>query len=164
MNRVVERRLALWPDTQTRAEAARLFYVEGWELGKVLALYPNEVITSDRGVSRGAARRAIWAHYAVIQEAVGEPDVDPDDRAAVERLIREEGVEVARCRTGSSLDKYKDDFRELDRRPDTDWYERQAPPSWPVDVDAEGRGQREQAAIRGAMCPECFCIHAGECR
>ncbi len=157
MNRVVERRLALWPDKRTRAEAARLLYVEGWELGKVLALYPDEVVTTDRGVSRGAARRAIWAHYALLQEAVGDPHIDPRDTAAVKRVVSDEGVEVARCRTGSHLPEY-------DTFPDLAWYERQAPPSWPVDAEDEGRGQREQAAIRSAMCPECFCIHAGEGR
>lgn len=75
MNNIVERRLALWPNAKTRAEAAQLLYVKGWELGRVLALYPDEVVSEDRGVSRGAARRAIWAHYSLLQEAVGEPDI-----------------------------------------------------------------------------------------
>jgi hypothetical protein len=38
-----------------------------------------------------------------MQENVGKPDIDPDDRAAVERVIREEGPEIAQCRTGSAL-------------------------------------------------------------
>ena len=130
MNRVVERRLALWPNEQTRAEAARLL-AGGMELGEVLARYPNEVIAVDRGKRRGAARRAIWAHYALIQEAVGEPDVDPEDRSAVERVVREDGAEVARCRTGSSLKMYEYEFPDLKRWPDLTWYRRQAPLSWP---------------------------------
>lgn len=165
MNRFVERRLAYWPNAQTRAEAARLFYVERWGLGKVLALYPNEVISKYKNEPRrGAARRAIWAHWALTQEAVGEPDIDPDDAAAVARVVREEGAMVAACRTGDPLSQYNTTF------PDLDWYKLQAPPSWPVDVDVDvefedaGRGQREQAGIRSAVCPECFCIHAGECR
>lgn len=101
VNQVVERRLALWPNAQTRAEAAELLYVKGWELGRVLALYSDEVVSEDRGVLRGAARRAIWAHYSLLQEAVGEPDIDPRDFAEVERVIRTNGVEVARCRAGS---------------------------------------------------------------
>ncbi|MBX7451914.1 hypothetical protein GR927_28325 [Mycolicibacterium sp. 3033] len=93
MNQVVERRLALWPNAQTRAEAADLLYNKRWELGKVLALYPDEVVSEDRGVVRGAARRAIWAHYALLQEAVGEPDIEPSDTAEVERVGQDE-----RCR------------------------------------------------------------------
>jgi hypothetical protein len=59
MNRVVERRLAYWPNKQTRADAARLL-AGGMELGEVLARYPNEVISQYRGEPRrGAARRAI---------------------------------------------------------------------------------------------------------
>ncbi len=61
----------------------------------------------------------------------GEPDVEPDDRTAVERVIREEGVEMARCRTGSSLRQYEDDFPELKRFPNLAWYASQAPSSWP---------------------------------
>lgn len=156
MNRVVERRLALWPNPQTRAAAADLLYNKGWELGRVLALYPDEVVSKDRGVVRGAARRAIWAHYSLLQEAVGEPDIDPSDTAEVERVIRTKGVEVARCRTGSHLPEY-------DTFPDLAWYERQAPPSWPIGGEDDGRAVREQAALRSAMCPKCFCIHAGDC-
>jgi hypothetical protein len=131
MNRVVERRLAYWPDKETRREAARLF-IGGMELGEVLASYPDEVIRQYRREPlRGAARRAIWAHYALLQEASGEPDIDPKDRAAVERVVREDGAEVARCRTGSSLSKYEKDFPQLKRFPDLAWYASQAPSSWP---------------------------------
>lgn len=147
--------MALWPNGQTRAEAADLLYNKGWELGRVLALYPDEVVSKDRGVVRGAARRAIWAHYSLLQEAVGEPDVDPGNAAEVEHLVRTQGIEVARCRTGSHLP-------EFDTFPDLSWYERQAPPSWPVAAD-DGHAEREQAAIRSAMCPNCFCVHVGEC-
>jgi hypothetical protein len=130
VNRVVERRLAYWPNKETRREAARLF-VDGMELGEVLARYPDEVPAVFRGTRRGAARRAIWAHYSLLQEAVGEPDIDPEDRAAVERVVREEGAEVARCRTGSSLSKYEKDFPELKQWPRLVWYASQAPSSWP---------------------------------
>lgn len=130
MNRVAERRLTLWPNHQTRAEAARLL-TEGMALGEVLARYPNEVIAVDRGKRRGAARRAIWAHYALLQEAAGEPDIDPSDRAAVECLIRDEGIEVARCRTGDSLKRYENDISELRKWPALSWYASQAPSSWP---------------------------------
>lgn len=157
MNPVVARRLSLWPNAKTRAEAAELFYVKGWGLGKVLALYPDEVVGQDRGVSRGAARRAIWAHYSLLQEAVGEPDIDPGDSAEVERVIRTKGIEVARCRTGSHLPEH-------DTFPDLAWYEGQAPPSWPIHADDGGSREREQAALRSAMCPDCFCVHAGECQ
>ncbi|WP_156298227.1 hypothetical protein [Mycobacterium paragordonae] len=130
MNRVVERRLAYWPDLRTRAEAARLF-ADGMELRQVLARYPNEVPALFRGTRRGAARRAIWAHYALVQEFVGEPDTDPDDHAAVEQLVRLHGVEVARCRTGSSLSKHESCIPELRRFPPLAWYASQAPSSWP---------------------------------
>jgi hypothetical protein len=130
MNRVVERRLAYWPNPETRAEAARLF-ADGMELREVLARYPNEVPTDFRGTRRGAARRAIWAHYALVQEWVGEPDTDPQDVATVEQLIRDHVVEVARCRTGSSLSMHEPQIPELRRFPPLSWYASQAPPSWP---------------------------------
>lgn len=157
MNQVVQRRLGLWPNPQTRAEAAHLLYVKGWELGRVLTLFPDDVASEDGGVSRGAARRAVWAHYSLLQEAIGEPDVDPGDIDEVERLIRTRGIEVARCRTGSHLGQYN-------TFPNLDWYEQQAPPSWPRETD-DDRDARDQAkaAVRSAMCPDCFCVHAGEC-
>jgi hypothetical protein len=130
MSFVLERRRAFWPNPQTRAEAARL-YAEGMELREVLERYPNEVISVSGGKPRGAARRAIYAHWALLQENVGEPDIDPDDRVAVERVIREEGPEIAQCRTGSALTKYKADFPEMDRFPALAWWASQAPSSWP---------------------------------
>jgi hypothetical protein len=130
MGFVLERRRAFWPNPQTRAEAARL-YAEGMELREVLERYPNEVISVSGGKRRGAARRAIYAHWALLQESVGEPDIDPDDRAAVERVIREEGMEIAQCRTGSALTKYLADFPEVDRFPDLRFWASQAPSSWP---------------------------------
>ena len=48
MSRVSERRLRLWPDPVTRAEAAKL-YEGGMELRAVLERYPNEVVTVDGG-------------------------------------------------------------------------------------------------------------------
>lgn len=131
MSSVLERRRALWPNPLTRAEAARL-YAEGMELKAVLERFPNEVISVSGDKSRGAARRAIYAHYALLQESVGEPDIDPDDRAAVERVIRAEGPEIAMCRTGSALTKYKADFpAEMNRFPNLAWWASQAPSSWP---------------------------------
>jgi hypothetical protein len=65
------------------------------------------VISVSGGKPRGAPRRAIYAHWALLQERVGERDIDPGDRAAVERVIREEGPEIAQCRTGSALTKCK---------------------------------------------------------
>ncbi|MGV8071258.1 hypothetical protein PJO50_29485, partial [Mycobacterium kansasii] len=81
--------------------------------GEVLARYPDEVVAVDRGKRHGAARRAIWAHYALLQEAVGEPDIDPADRTAVERVVREHGPEIARCRTGNALKMYENDLLDL---------------------------------------------------
>ncbi|ORA32032.1 hypothetical protein BST20_25725 [Mycobacterium branderi] len=101
------------------------------ELRDVLERYPNEVISVSGGKPRGAARRAIYAHWALLQEMVGEPDIDPDDRLAVERVIREEGPEIAMCRTGSALTKYKADFPEMNRFPNLAWWASQAPSNWP---------------------------------
>lgn len=130
MGFVLDRRRAFWPDPKTRAEAAKL-YAGGMELREVLELYPNEIIRVSGGKPRGAARRAIYAHWALLQERVGEPDIDPDDRVAVERVIREQGMDVAQCRTGSALTRYFADFPELDRFPDLRWWASQAPASWP---------------------------------
>ncbi|MDH6245508.1 hypothetical protein [Mycobacterium sp. OTB74] len=68
------------------------------------------MVTVSSGKPRAAPRRAIYAHMALIQESIGEPDIDPDDRVAVERVIREQGRFVAMCRTGSGLNKYADVF------------------------------------------------------
>ncbi|GAB1816713.1 hypothetical protein [Mycobacterium sp. MUNTM1] len=130
MSTVLERRLAKWPDPQTRAQAAAL-YAQGMELRAVLQGYPNEVISVSGGKTLGAARRAIYAYYALLQEITGESDTDPDDRLAVEQLIREQGLAIAMCRTGSALSKYKADFPEIDRFPDLAWWASQTPSSWP---------------------------------
>jgi hypothetical protein len=164
MNHVANR-LAYWPNATTRAEAARLFYVEGMSLAMVLARYPDEVVTARNGVLRGAARRAIWAHYALVQEAVGEPDINPEDHAAIALLVSESTVPtgciryaVAECRTGSHLGEYNTAV------PDLGWYRKQAPSSWPVDApDDEERAERELAKLRSDRCPNCFEVHAGEC-
>lgn len=130
MSTVLERRRAFWPNPKTRAEAARL-YASGMELKEVLERYPNEVISVSGGKPRGAARRSIYAHWALLQEHVGEPDIDPNDRAAVEQVIRDQGMEVAQCRTGSALTRYKANFPETDNFPDLRWWASQAPSSWP---------------------------------
>lgn len=65
--------------------------------GESAAALPDEVVSQDRGVSHGAARRAIWAHYALLQEAVAEPDVDPKDFAEVVHVVATKRVEVAQC-------------------------------------------------------------------
>lgn len=70
MSLVVERRRAFWPNPQTRAEAARL-YAGGMELREVLQRCPDDVIRVSGGKARGAARRAIYAHWALLQERVG---------------------------------------------------------------------------------------------
>jgi hypothetical protein len=90
---------------------------------------------------------AIWALYSLLQEDVGEPDIDPTDSAEVERVVRMQGVEVVRCRTGSQPPEY-------DTIPDPGWYERQAPPSWPVEADDDGRGEV------GARNPASTSMHA----
>ena len=130
MSTVLERRRAFWPNPETRAEAARL-YAAGMELREVLERYPDEVIRFSGGKPRGAARRAIYAHWALLQEIVGEPDTDPEDRTAVERVIRKQGHEIAQCRTGSALTRYRSDFPEVNRFPPLAWFASQAPPSWP---------------------------------
>lgn len=100
MNRVAKRRLALWPNDQTRAEAARLLTVDGWDLGRVLRRYhikgqPDEVVlvdpTRNDGIERGRARRAQYAAWALVQEAVGEPDIDRNDAEAIARVVAEHG-------------------------------------------------------------------------
>jgi hypothetical protein len=58
---------------------------------------------SIRGKPVEPARRAIYAHCALLQELQGEPDADPADSATVERIIRKEGIEWTRARTGSAL-------------------------------------------------------------
>ena len=67
----VERRLGFWLNKQTRAEGARLLVTDGKELGEVLQQYPNEVPYMFRGKPSRADRRAIRAHYSLLQQAVG---------------------------------------------------------------------------------------------
>jgi hypothetical protein len=76
---------------------------------------------------------------ALLQECVCEPDIDPDDRAAVERAIREDGPEIAQCRTGSALTKYKADFPEMDRFLALTCWASQAPSRWSRSRSAPGR-------------------------
>ena len=163
---LVEKRLGYWPNAVTRAEAARLF-AGGMSLARVLARYPDEVVSVRDGatVERGAARRAIWAHYALVQEAVGEPDMDPNDHAAIERLVSESTVPegciryaVAECRTGAHLRQYNI------QPPNLDWYRKQAPASWPVDTpDDVERRARERGELYASLCPIHFCPPPCEC-
>jgi hypothetical protein len=91
LNFVVERRLAKWPDVDSRADAARML-AEGASLTEVLHRYPHGVPKECRGKPVEPARRAIHAHYALLQELQGEPDADPADSVTVERIIRTEGT------------------------------------------------------------------------
>jgi len=169
VNRVAERRLALWPNNQTRAEAARLLTVERWDLGRVLMEYNkpghDEVVlvdpTKSDGIERGKARRAQWAAWALIQEAVGEPDIDRDDSDAIARVVhrygRVWGPIYAGCHTGTSLDEYND------QRPDESFWASHAPEHWPDHVVDRAGALRDKAKIRSQVCPACGEIHAGEC-
>ena len=137
IERVARRRLALWPDRESRAAAARL-YSEGASLAQVLRRYPDGPVARrpEGGQPARPERRAIYAHWALLQEIQGQPDTDPDDAAAVKRIIAAEGFERAAVRTGSALTRYGGaDWPNLGR------YRRQAPPQW----------QREyERAVRGA--------------
>jgi hypothetical protein len=168
MDRVARRRLALWPDDKTRAEAARLFTVEGWGLRRVLMEYNtpehDEVVLVDpfdsQRIERGKARRVIYAAWSLIQEAVGEPDTDRNDAEAIERIVREHGVWGpiwAECHTGTGLSQYNQ------QRPDEDWWGSMAPPHWPDHAVDRAGALRDKAKIRSQVCPDCGYIHAGEC-
>lgn len=170
MNRIVERRLALWPDDLTRAEAARLLTVEKWDLGRVLRKFnvtgqPDAVVlvdpTKDDGIERGRARRALYAAWALIQEAVGEPDIDRDDTDAIARVVAEHdsvwGPIYAGCRTGAALNELNE------QRPDEKWWAAHAPEHWPDHAVDRVGALREKAEIRSQTCSNCFQIHAGEC-
>jgi hypothetical protein len=136
LNFVVARRLEKWPHGESRAEAARML-AEGADLGEVLRRYPEAVPNEYRGNPIEPARRAIYAHYALIQELQGEPDVDPADSATVEQIIRNQGIEWARARTGSALTRYRNDW------PDLRWYRSQAPERWTTEYEGllrAGRG------------------------
>jgi hypothetical protein len=98
---------------------------EGDSLAEVLRRYPGAVRNEYRGKPVRPFRRAIHAHYALLQELHGEPDVDPADSATAEQIISEEGIEWARVRTGSGLTtKYRNDW------PNLGWYGSQAPDRW----------------------------------
>jgi len=97
MNFVVARRLEKWADAESRAEAAWML-AEGASLAEVLLRYPEGVPREFGGKPVEPARRAIYAHYALLQEQQGEPDADPADGVTVERIIRKEGIERARER------------------------------------------------------------------
>lgn len=112
-------------------------FAEGTALGEILRRYPEAVPSQYRGKPVQPARRAIYAHYALLQEMQGEPDVNPADRATVEQLISEQGIEWARARTGSALTKYRNDW------PDLSWYRSQAPERWTAEYEkllSEKRG------------------------
>jgi hypothetical protein len=125
VERVVRRRLTLWPDPQSRSAAARM-YADGASLAEVLLEYPDGPIARrpEDGEPARPDRRAIYAHWALLQEIQGEPDTDPNDSVAVKRLIAEKGYEQAAVQTGSALAKYGG------KRPNLRWYREQAPPEW----------------------------------
>lgn len=129
MNFVVTRRLEKWPNAESRAEAARMFN-SGGSLAEVLRCYPNAVLNRWKGKPVEPARRVIYAHYALLQEIQGEPDVDPADAATVEKIIRGEGIAAACTRTGSALTQYRNEW------PPLSWYRSQAPESWTTEYKA----------------------------
>ncbi|RIS67516.1 hypothetical protein D2E70_16215 [Mycobacteroides abscessus] len=123
MNFVVTRRLEKWPHAESRAEAAQMFN-SGTPLGEALRCYPDAAPSRWKGKPVEPARRVIYAHYALLQEIQGAPDVDPGDAAAVEKIIRDEGIARACARTGSALTRYRNVW------PPLSWYRSQAPESW----------------------------------
>lgn len=138
MNFVVARRLEKWPDEESRAEAAQMFN-GGASLAEVLRRYPDGVPNRWQDKPVEPARRVIYAHYALLQEIQGEPDVDSTDAATVEMIIRDEGIALACTRTGSALTRYRNEW------PPLSWYRGQAPESWTTEHKAllraeEGRG------------------------
>lgn len=160
----------MWPNGQTRAEAARLLTVEKWDLGRVLRKYnveglPDEVVlvdpTKGDGIERGKARRALYAAWALVQEAVGEPDIDRNDAAAIARVVDEYGPIwgpiYAGCRTGAALSEFNE------QRPDEKWWAANAPEHWPDHAVDRVGAMRDKVRIRSQVCSECFQIHAGEC-
>lgn len=137
VERVVRRRLALWPDRESRIAAARM-YDEGTSLAEVLRRYPDGPVARrpEGGEPARPERRAIYAHWALLQEIQGQPDTDPDDGVAVKRIIAAEGFERAAVRTGSALTRYGGATW-----PSLAWYRRQAPPQWQ---------RKYERAVRGA--------------
>jgi hypothetical protein len=100
---VAQRRLRLWPDAETRLEAASRF-VAGEPLDDIVASYPNGPVTcKDDGSPASARRRRIYAEYAIKQEAVRAGFVqplDPDDTGAIRKAYESDGMAWAECRTG----------------------------------------------------------------
>jgi hypothetical protein len=139
MDFVVARRLEKWPNAESRAEAAQMFS-SGASLGDVLRFYPDAVPNRWKGKPVEPARRAIYAHYALLQEIQGEPDVDPADAATVEKIIRDEGIALACTRTGSALTRYRNEW------PPLSWYRSQAPKSWTNEYNELLRAGRGPAA------------------
>jgi hypothetical protein len=128
LNFVVARRLEKWPHAESRSEAARML-AEGAALAEVLRRYPDAVPNAHRGKPVEPARRAIYAHYALLQELQGEPDIDPAEGATVEKVIRNQGIEWACVGTGSALTRYRNDW------PDLRWYRSQAPDCWTTEYE-----------------------------
>ncbi|MDZ7882568.1 MAG: hypothetical protein U5N53_06490 [Mycobacterium sp.] len=129
MNFVVARRLEKWPNAESRAEAAQM-YNSGASLAEILRRYPDGVPNRWKDKPVEPARRAIYAHYALLQEIQGEPDVDPADAATVEKIICDEGIALACTRTGSALTRYRNEW------PPLSWYRKQAPESWTTEHTA----------------------------
>lgn len=129
MNFVVARRLEKWPNAESRTEAAQMFD-SGSSLAEVLRRYPDAVPNRWKGKPVEPARRAIYAHYALLQEIQGEPDVDAADAAKVEAIIQAEGIARACTRTGSALTRYRNEW------PPLNWYRDQAPESWVREYEA----------------------------
>jgi hypothetical protein len=117
--------------------------------------------TKSDGIERGKARRAQWAAWALIQEAVGEPDIDRGDADAIARVVDRYGPVwgpiYAGCHTGTSLDEYND------QHPDERWWASHAPEHWPDHAVDRAGALRDKAKIRSQVCPDCGYIHAGEC-
>jgi hypothetical protein len=136
VERVVRRRLALWPDRESRVAAARM-YDDGAPLGEVLRRYPDGPVSRrpEDGQPARPERRAIYAHWALLQETQGQPDTDPDDAAAVKRIIAADGREEAAVRTGSALTKYgRVGWPNLKR------FRSQAPEQWQREYERAMRG------------------------
>jgi hypothetical protein len=90
LNVVVACRLEKWPHG-SRAEAARM-RANGTPLAEVLRRYPEALPDGFLGRPVEPARRATYAHYALLQELQGEPDVDPADSEAVEQILRPRSI------------------------------------------------------------------------
>ncbi|HEY6431976.1 MAG: hypothetical protein WBM01_15130 [Mycobacterium sp.] len=113
----------MWPNDETGVEAA-LLYARGRTLREVLARFPDEVREW-----HDQRRRVIYAHYALVQELVGEPDLNPDNRADMDVIKailrdkgRQEGIVWVRCRTGKHLGWFSNEW------PPLSWCEKQIPP------------------------------------